>query len=228
MGKTILMTGCSEGTGAYAAAVLKERGHRLFGVGKGGPDVNLDFRFAGPNDVARVYQRFAQETGEAVPDVVISNAAMGASRENSERDPHQDWEHILRVNLTLPYLFAQHLVRELASAQPGCFEDREAMHAHGYRLINVAGRSARVVSTDDPAFCASKAGLVALTENLAHTAWESEIPLLAYSLSPGGGPSFALRGEDREEFANLLVYLVEDAPPALSGHDIQFRCGNAA
>jgi len=86
-------------------------------------------------------------------DILINNAGIGG-RNITERTPSAEWENVLKVNMTAPFL----LCRELLPV----------MREKGWgRVVNVASRLGRTyIFNANLAYSASKAGLIGMTRQL--------------------------------------------------------------
>lgn len=85
-------------------------------------------------------------------DVLVNNAAISHNAPVTELSL-EDWNRVLGVNLTGPFLCAKHLAGELRK-QRGC-------------IINIASTRAFMSEPNTEAYSASKGGLAALTHALA-------------------------------------------------------------
>jgi len=92
-------------------------------------------------------------------DVLVNNAGMHPKREGGSYKlpdvPTSDWELVMRVNLTAPFLLCRELV--------------PPMKARGWgRVVNIASRAGRTyIPQAGVHYAASKAGLIALTRQVA-------------------------------------------------------------
>lgn len=108
-------------------------------------------------------------------DVLVNNAGMHPKREGGSYKlpdiPTSDWELVLRVNLTAPFVLCRELV--------------PLMKAKGWgRVINIASRAGRTyIAPSGIHYAASKAGLIALTRQVAgdYARWG----ITANSVAPG-------------------------------------------
>ena len=134
---------------------------------------------------------------------LVNNAGINIRRplEDLERE---EWERVLAVNLTAPFLLVRALVAEL-----------RAGHA---AVVNIASTRAHMSEPDTEAYAASKGGLVALTHALAISLGPE---VRVNCISPGwihtGGPEPdpedhaqhpAGRVGKPEDVAELVAYLV--------------------
>ena len=86
-------------------------------------------------------------------DILVNNAAIEANKPVVEMDPAV-WRQMLEVNLTGPFLM-------MKAAIPKMIE------AGGGSIINVASIAGIVAVPGGPAYCATKAGLIHLTKQVA-------------------------------------------------------------
>jgi NAD(P)-dependent dehydrogenase (short-subunit alcohol dehydrogenase family) len=84
-------------------------------------------------------------------DVLVANAGIALERRLDDTEL-TEWERVLRVNLTGVFLCAKHAVRRMPQ---------------GGALVFHASMSGIVATADEPAYCASKAGVIALARSIA-------------------------------------------------------------
>jgi NAD(P)-dependent dehydrogenase (short-subunit alcohol dehydrogenase family) len=84
-------------------------------------------------------------------DVLVANAGI-AHEARVEDTELSDWDRVLRVNLTGVFLCAKHAIRRMAD---------------GGSLVFHASMSGVVATAEEPAYCASKAGVIALARSIA-------------------------------------------------------------
>src|SRR5215210_2609017 len=168
-GKTAIVTGGSRGIGKEMAEGLAEAGANLVLCARRPEwleETVTEFRGSGFNVEAMVCDVSKPDQVEAVVtaavqkfgavDVLINNAGVswGAMPEDM---PLEKWQHVLDVNLTGCFLFAQAAGREMLKKESGS-------------IINIASVSGLTSSANGPfyaGYAASKAGLIGLTRELA-------------------------------------------------------------
>jgi 3-oxoacyl-[acyl-carrier protein] reductase len=119
-------------------------------LGRGSVELAVDV-----SDLSAV--RSAVENCESelgVVDVLVNNAGIVNNIALIEHMDVEAWEHEIRVNLTGAFNCVQATVPSMASRSWG-------------RVINIASSAARVPDLGQPAYAASKAGLVVFTQSIA-------------------------------------------------------------
>lgn len=158
--RTVLVTGAAGGVGALAAARFAEQGDRVVAVDRDAAGLE---RLAGELGVTTVeadvsqptdVQRAVEVAGDV--DVMVNNAAVVDRLGRVHEAEPEEWERLLAINLTGPYLFCHHVV-------PGMLE------RGGGVIVNVASVAGLRGGRAGAAYTASKHGLVGLTLNIAAT-----------------------------------------------------------
>lgn len=164
-GQVALVTGASRGIGAAIARALAAEGARV-GVNARGPGaeaVAAAIRREGgeavpfladvscPEDVGRMMAALGERWGRL--DVLVANAGIAQDRP-LDRMSLEAWERVLAINLTGVFL----CVREALPLMRG---------RDGGRIITVSAASALRGRAGGANYCASKAGVIALTRCLA-------------------------------------------------------------
>ena len=150
-GKIALVTGASSGMGKATAALLADRGARVFTAQRGEAEheaIRADL--ADPAAPEQVIAEVADKAGTL--DILVNNA--GVMREGAaDVMPLDDWHLQLQVNLTAPFLLIRHalpLMRDRAAA-----------------IVNVGSIEGLGNNSGHAAYGASKAGLHGLTRAIA-------------------------------------------------------------
>jgi NAD(P)-dependent dehydrogenase (short-subunit alcohol dehydrogenase family) len=107
---------------------------------------------------------------------LVNNAGIGHGGTLASRKL-EDWNRVLAVNLTAPYLMAQHLLSKFAKPAS---------------IVNMASTRALMSEPDTEPYSASKGGILALTHSLALSLQKRRIRVNA--VSPGWIDVSALHG----------------------------------
>lgn len=168
-GKTAIVTGGSRGIGKEMAEGLAEAGANLMLCARRAEwldETVANFCESGFNAAAMSCDVSKPEQVQAVVDetvtrfgsvdILVNNAGIswGAMPEDM---PLEKWQHVLDVNLTGCFLFAQAVGRKMLKKKSGS-------------IINIASISGLTSSANGPfyaGYVASKAGLIGLTRELA-------------------------------------------------------------
>ena len=151
MGKVALITGGRSGIGLACAQKLSQKGYDVV-TAQRSPAVDfysIEADFSESETPQKVIQQVIDRHGRL--DVLINNA--GIMLENTvEEMSLQDWNQTLTVNLTAPFLLIKH-------ASPYLKGDGS--------IVNVGSIEGLGSNPQHAAYCASKAGLHALTRAVA-------------------------------------------------------------
>jgi len=150
-GEVAVVTGAAQGLGAAIADALEAEGA---GVARtdlrdAGAAYELDVTDRG--SVERALGEIAERLGE--PTILVSNAGINRIGP-SETLPEERWQEVVEINLTGAFRCAQAAGTRMLAAGRGS-------------IVNVASISAFVGMPGRAAYCATKAGVVALTRVLA-------------------------------------------------------------
>ncbi len=250
-GQVALVTGASRGIGRAIAEALSNEGADLVITGRSADklealkgEVESDAGrcsvvvadLAGQSAVDRVWNHCFETFGRL--DILVNNAGIGSIDNPKPVVEYDDpfWELLLKVNLTVPYLFCKR-------ALPGMIE-----RSYG-RIINIASIAGRMGVPHGAAYSASKHGLIGLTRTLALEVAENGITVNAICPGPVKshmndrriaydaerlGTTFAemearqtpmRRRLVPEEIAPLAVYLSSKASSGLTGQCINVDGG---
>jgi NAD(P)-dependent dehydrogenase (short-subunit alcohol dehydrogenase family) len=184
-GKVAVVTGASSGLGVTFALALAEAGADV-ALGARRTDLLEETKgkitalgrrcIAVPTDVAKAEDCEAlvaaavERLGHV--DILVNNAGVGHVAPSHKEDP-ADFQRVLSINLTGAYQMAQAFGRACIAG------------GHGGSIINISSVLG-LVATDAPqaAYVASKAGLMALTRELAMQ-WTQRRGIRVNSLVPG-------------------------------------------
>jgi NAD(P)-dependent dehydrogenase (short-subunit alcohol dehydrogenase family) len=236
-GKVAIVTGASSGLGVSFAETLADAGADIvlgarradrLEATKGKVEALGRRCVAVPTDVARVencqvlVDAAVKELGRV--DVLVNNAGTGYSTP-AHKEPPDNFDHVLRVNLTGAWYMAQAFGKACIAA------------GHGGSIVNVASVLG-ISGSEIPqvAYAASKAGLLGLTRDLAMQ-WSARRGIRVNALAPSffdselTGPLLASevgrqkvlsrtpmgRVGEAHELAGALLLLASDAGSYITG-----------
>ena len=164
-GKTAIVTGAASGLGRAVCLRLAEEGGAVACIdldGDGAQKTAATIGEAGGeawavqcdvSDEASVRAAVAGTVDQlGAPDVVCNVAGVGRFRHTVEATL-DEWDFILRVNLTGPFLM--------------CRETLPYLLERGGNIVNVASSAGVIAQMYSAAYCASKGGVIMLTKALA-------------------------------------------------------------
>jgi NAD(P)-dependent dehydrogenase (short-subunit alcohol dehydrogenase family) len=107
-----------------------------------------------PESVDALFSRIQAEFGRL--DLLFNNAGMGAPGAPMEDLTYQQWSAVVAVNLTGPFLCAQHAIRMMKAQQP-----------RGGRIVNNGSLSAHAPRVNSAPYTATKHAITGLTKSIA-------------------------------------------------------------
>ena len=147
-GRTAVITGGLQGFGAAVATRLRESGARVeIWDLDGEPRVDV----SRPEDVERATKAALAKLGKI--DVLVNNAGVGGENATTIEYPIEEWERVLRINLTSQFLCCRAVVPHMVKAGYG-------------RVVNIASIAGKEGNPNAVAYSASKAGVIALTKSI--------------------------------------------------------------
>jgi 3-oxoacyl-[acyl-carrier protein] reductase len=165
-GKVALVTGASQGIGRDTALALVEVGAKVAVAarnegklaalvqeiaGKGGEALAVKMDVADAEQVKAGFKAMLEKFGKL--DILVNNAAI--TRDGlAMRMKQEDWDAVLRTNLTGAYLCIQQALGTMVRARAG-------------RIINIASVVAQMGNAGQANYVAAKAGLIGLTKAIA-------------------------------------------------------------
>ena len=104
-------------------------------------------------------------------DILVNNAGAVGTLAMIWEQPVENWERMLRLNLTSTFLCCRAIVPH--------------MRANGYgRIVNMASNAGKMGTPDNAPYAAAKAGVISLTKTLAKECAGSGV--LVNAVAPGG------------------------------------------
>ena len=177
--KTAIVTGASRGIGLAIAKALAREGVRLGLLSRSKPGIGGEFvacDLAELDKIPGAVRQLVDRLGTV--DFLINNAGIFLEKPVPEIQL-ADWERILRVNVTAPFLMTREIL-------PGMIARRQG------RIINISSTSGSQGYLHQSAYCASKHALLGFARALAMEVKPHGIHV--YNLSPGGVDTDFIKG----------------------------------
>jgi len=143
-GATIIITGRRSADAEAVAQTLTAAGTAAVGIG-----ADLSVEGAERDLIDTVLRKCGRV------DILVNNAGISPVVAPADRLAPEEWDRILSVNLSAPFRLSQRVASHLI--------DRGAKGS----IINVASIGGQVALPGQSAYCASKAGLIAMTKVMA-------------------------------------------------------------
>lgn len=235
-GRSVIVTGAGSGIGRAAAVAFGAQGARVVVAdlnAEGAQETAEEIERAGGSAVVVTGDLSEQAVVDRVTataverfggvEVLVNNAGIMDRMSALADVSDAEWERVIRVNLTAPFLLTRAVLPHMLAAGKGA-------------IVNTASEAGLRGSAAGAAYTASKHGLVGLTKNLAVMYRKQGIR--ANAIAPGGtathivvdveqgahgpaalGPHFVNIGRVArpEEQAAAIVFLASDAASNISG-----------
>jgi 3-oxoacyl-[acyl-carrier protein] reductase len=147
-GRTAVVTGGLQGIGAAIVKRLQDSGAKVAVWDlDGSPKVDV----SEPSSVDSALKRTLSELGKI--DVLVNNAGIAGKNVPTVDYPIEEWERVLRVNLTSQFLCCRAVAPHMVKAKYG-------------RIVNIASVAGKEGNPNAVAYSASKAGVISLTKSL--------------------------------------------------------------
>jgi 3-oxoacyl-[acyl-carrier protein] reductase len=164
--KVALVTGASQGIGRETALALSQAGAKVAVAARneeklttlvteiqavGGEALAIKMDVAEPDQIKSGFKQILEKFGRL--DILVNNAAI--TRDGlALRMKQEDWDAVMRTNLTGAHLCIQQALSTMMRARAG-------------RIINIASVVAQMGNAGQANYVAAKAGLVGLTKAIA-------------------------------------------------------------
>jgi 2-dehydro-3-deoxy-L-rhamnonate dehydrogenase (NAD+) len=147
-GRTAVVTGGAQGIGAAIVKRLEASGAkaRIWDL-DGSPRVDV----ADPASIDKALKQTLSDLGKI--DVLVNNAGIAGKNVSTVDYPIEEWERVLRINLTSQFLCCRAVAPHMVRARYG-------------RIVNIASIAGKEGNPNAVAYSASKAGVISLTKSL--------------------------------------------------------------
>jgi 2-dehydro-3-deoxy-L-rhamnonate dehydrogenase (NAD+) len=147
-GRTAVVTGGMQGIGAAIAKRLETSGARVAIWDLGHAD-KVDV--SSPASVEKAVEKTLKQLGKI--DVLVNNAGIAGMNKPTVDYPIDEWDRVLRINLTSQFLTCRAVAPHMVKAKYG-------------RIVNIASVAGKEGNPNAVAYSASKAGVISLTKSL--------------------------------------------------------------
>ena len=147
-GRTAVVTGGMQGIGAAIVQRLEKSGARVAVWDLDGPEkVDVSSQDSIQNALKNTLEKFKKI------DILVNNAGIAGMNKPTVDYPVEEWERVLRVNLTSQFLCCRAVAPHMVKAKYG-------------RIVNIASVAGKEGNPNAVAYSASKAGVISLTKSL--------------------------------------------------------------
>jgi NAD(P)-dependent dehydrogenase (short-subunit alcohol dehydrogenase family) len=147
-GRTAIVTGGMQGIGAAIVKRLQDSGAKVAVWDlDGSPKVDV----SDLSSIQNSLKKTLAELGKI--DVLVNNAGIAGKNVPTVDYPVEEWERVLRVNLTSQFLCCRAVAPHMVKAGYG-------------RIVNIASVAGKEGNPNAVAYSASKAGVISLTKSL--------------------------------------------------------------
>src|SRR6266850_1215977 len=148
-GRMAVVTGGAQGIGAAIVERMEASGAnvRVWDIAAKKDPVDV----SDPSAVETATARSLADLGKI--DVLVNNAGIAGLNSPTVEYPFDEWERVLRVNLTSQFLCCRAVAPHMVKAKYG-------------RIVNIASIAGKEGNPSAVAYSASKAGVIALTKSL--------------------------------------------------------------
>jgi NAD(P)-dependent dehydrogenase (short-subunit alcohol dehydrogenase family) len=229
-----IVTGGTRGIGLAIARGLKESGAKVVitdAVDRG-LDPNEGFQFIScdnrqPNEISNMVAQVVTQFKRI--DILVNNAAIGARKPAVEMSA-EEWEEVLRINVTGTFLVSREVVKVMLRQKKGT-------------IINMGSNYGSVGVSDFSAYCVSKAAVIHLSRTLA-VEWAKD-GVRVNTISPSAtrtertrerldDPSLKAHYEhlfpvgrvlETDDLVGAAIFLASDASQMVTGHNLNVDGG---
>ena len=148
-------------------------------------------------------------------DILVNNAGILGPISPVDELPLEDWEKVIRTNLTGAFLATKAVVPFMKDREEG-------------RIINIASVAGREGNADMVAYCASKGGMITMTRALAEELGEYNIKVNGVAPVLANTPMIDNYDKEQLEYVKSMIPLGRLVEPEEVAELVKFLCADAS